>query len=201
MDVDVSAVPGLTLRGNVAYDQDFGWNKTWRTPWTLYTWDGETRDANGEPVVVGNERGFAAPELSEDSERRRDVLLNAVAEYRRSFGDHSFSGLIGAERQLQDRASLSVFRRDFLSDQIDLIFAGSDVDKDNAGSAGIARRQNYFGRLNYDYAGKYLFEVIGRYDGSYIFAEGRRFGFFPAFSVGWTPRRAAAKAATTRSPA
>lgn len=92
LDVDVSAVPGLTLRGNVAYDQDFGWNKTWRTPWTLYTWDGETRDANGEPVVVGNERGFAAPELSEDSERRRDVLLNAVAEYRSMRSSRTRSG-------------------------------------------------------------------------------------------------------------
>src|SRR5690606_36568949 len=37
----------------------------------------------------------------------------------------------------------------------------------------------------YDYADKYLFEASGRYDGSYYFAKESRFGFFPAFSVGW----------------
>src|SRR5690606_36519258 len=115
----------------------------------------------------------------------RGVLLNAVAEYRRSIGDHSFSGLVGTERQLVDYNGLSAFRKDFVSDQIDQIFAGSTNDLQNGSSAGLARRQNYFSRLNYDFAGRYLVELIARYDGSYIFAEDRRFGFFPAFSLGW----------------
>src|SRR5690606_30112660 len=46
-------------------------------------------------------------------------------------------------------------------------------------------RINYFGRANYDYQSKYLFEFVGRYDGSYIFPEEKRFGFFPGVSVGW----------------
>lgn len=185
LDVDVAGVPGLTVRGNVAYDQRFDWNKSWRTPWTLYSWDGTTRDANGDPVVVGNQRGFAAPELSESTNRNRGLLLNAVAEYRRTLGDHSFSALVGTERQLEDYNGLSAFRKDFVSDQIDEIFAGSTNDLQNGSSAGLARRQNYFSRLNYDFAGRYLAELIARYDGSYIFAEDRRFGFFPAFSLGW----------------
>ncbi|OQP53421.1 SusC/RagA family TonB-linked outer membrane protein [Niastella yeongjuensis] len=45
--------------------------------------------------------------------------------------------------------------------------------------------ESYFGRLNYDYDGKYLFEVSFRNDGSSRFADGRRWGFYPAASAGW----------------
>lgn len=43
----------------------------------------------------------------------------------------------------------------------------------------------YLGRFNYDYAGKYLVEVMGRYDGTYIYESGQRWGFFPSYSLGW----------------
>lgn len=45
--------------------------------------------------------------------------------------------------------------------------------------------QSFFGRLNYAYANKYLFEANVRYDGSSRFAEGHRWGMFPSFSAGW----------------
>ena len=43
----------------------------------------------------------------------------------------------------------------------------------------------FFGRINYDYKGKYLFEASGRMDGTSRFAPGRRWGFFPSASAGW----------------
>ena len=42
-----------------------------------------------------------------------------------------------------------------------------------------------FARINYDYKGRYLFEVSGRYDGSSRFAPGNRWGLFPSASAGW----------------
>lgn len=45
--------------------------------------------------------------------------------------------------------------------------------------------QGYFLRLNYNYQEKYLLEVNTRYDGSYVFREGNRWGLFPSFSLGW----------------
>src|SRR5205085_4231819 len=44
---------------------------------------------------------------------------------------------------------------------------------------------NYFGRVNYDFKEKYLAEFVWRYQGSYIFPENKRFGFFPGISVGY----------------
>lgn len=44
---------------------------------------------------------------------------------------------------------------------------------------------NYFGRMAYNYKEKYLAEFVWRYDGSYMFAEGNRFGFFPGVLLGY----------------
>ena len=45
--------------------------------------------------------------------------------------------------------------------------------------------RGFFGRVNYDFENKYLFQVDGRYDGSSRFAKGHRWGFFPSVSAGW----------------
>ena len=49
--------------------------------------------------------------------------------------------------------------------------------------------RGYFGRINYDFMGRYLVEVNGRYDGSSRFAKGNRWGFFPSVSLGWNIMR------------
>lgn len=47
--------------------------------------------------------------------------------------------------------------------------------------------QSFVGRLTYDYDGRYLAEVNVGYNGTENFAPGKRFGFFPAYSLGWVP--------------
>jgi TonB-linked SusC/RagA family outer membrane protein len=184
LELKVPGITGLTIRSDASYDNRFQYQKSWRTPWTLYTWDGE-RDANGEPLLTPAPRGFSTPELYQRDDRRTDILLNLVANYQRDFGQHSIGLLGGAERQTADNSALDAFRKYFVSDQLDEMFAGGDAEKNNWGSAGVSARQNYFSRINYDYADKYLLELIGRYDGSYIFPEDGRYGFFPAVSGGW----------------
>lgn len=51
--------------------------------------------------------------------------------------------------------------------------------------------RGFFGRINYDYDGRYLLELNGRYDGSSRFAIGHRWGFFPSVSLGWNIHREA----------
>ncbi|HUF10837.1 MAG TPA: hypothetical protein VMO47_16075, partial [Rhodothermales bacterium] len=57
--------------------------------------------------------------------------------------------------------------------------------EDFGNSWGINRRASVGGRLDYDYNQKYLMTLLGRYDGSYLYAEDRRWGFFPGISLGW----------------
>src|SRR5207248_4910056 len=63
--------------------------------------------------------------------------------------------------------------------------AGGDLGKTSGGTAWPVARQNYFSRVNYAFKNKYLLELVGRLDGSYIFPASKRFGLFPAVSVGW----------------
>lgn len=46
-------------------------------------------------------------------------------------------------------------------------------------------RVGYLGKINYSYKDKYLLELLARYDGSYLYAPGKRFGFFPGVTAGW----------------
>ncbi|HXL33476.1 MAG TPA: TonB-dependent receptor [Gemmatimonadales bacterium] len=183
-DFVVPGVRGLTLRANAAYDYGTRTSKSWATPWTLYTWDG-SRDANGQPVLQAGKRGFGTPQLGEGDLRSTGILLNLIAEYRRELGRHTIGILAGAERQKEDSSSLTGFRDYFVSNQVDELFAGGDLGKTSSGTAWVAARQNYFTRVNYAFQDKYLVELVGRYDGSYIFPVNKRFGFFPAVSVGW----------------
>lgn len=184
VNIEVPAVPGLSVRGNVAYDRNFREQSIWQTPWTLYTWDYETYE-NGEPALEGSSRGYAEPRLFQERGSGQDIMMNLVTNYRLDLLDHSFGILLGTERQTFNNSFMNAFRRYFASDQIDQLFAGGDDELTNTGSSSEGIRQNYFTRFNYDYQNKYLFEFVGRYDGSYIFPEGNRFGFFPAVSAGW----------------
>ncbi len=49
--------------------------------------------------------------------------------------------------------------------------------------------RGFFGRINYDFDGRYLLELNGRYDASSRFASGHRWGFFPSVSAGWNIHR------------
>src|SRR5690606_36230681 len=72
---------------------------------------------------------------------------------------------------------------------VDQLFAGGDnLSKTNNNDRNrlfSTARLNYFGRINYSFAEKYLLEMVWRYDASYIFPEDSRWGFFPGFSAGW----------------
>lgn len=185
LNVEVPAVQGLSFRSNIAYDKNFREQSVWQTPWTLYTWDYESYDESGDPELIGSSRGYAEPRLFQERGSGDDIMLNLVANYQQDLQDHSFGILAGAERQTFSSSFMSAFRRHFSSDQIDQLFAGGEEEIDNNGSASKGARQNYFSRINYDYQDKYLLELVGRYDGSYIFPENKRYGFFPAISVGW----------------
>jgi len=184
-DFVVPGVPGLTLRANAAYDYGTRDHKQWRTPWTLYTWDYKTRDANGQPVLQAGQRGFGNPQLGDTILRSSGILLNLVAEYHRELGRHTVGILGGVERQTADSSTLTGFRDYFVSSQVDELFAGGDLGKTSSGTAWVVARQTYFSRVNYAFENKYLLELVGRLDGSYIFPPSHRFGFFPAVSLGW----------------
>lgn len=186
MTIDIPGVEGLSVTGNAALDLTMQNDKLWKTPWYLYAWDGEALDASGNPVLSRVQRGYTNAELTQEFDDTRLVTLNARVNYDFELGRaHKFNVMAGAERARGETMDFMAYRRHFVSTAIEQLFAGGDADQNNGGSARQEARLNYFGRVNYNFDSKYLLEFVWRYDGSYIFPEASRFGFFPGFSAGW----------------
>jgi len=111
--------------------------------------------------------------------------LQALLEYQRSLDLHHIKILAGYSQEHTGYNDGSLYRQNFLNNAISQINAGPVANETNAGSAYEVALQSAFGRLNYDFDGKYLFEANLRYDGSSRFASSHRWGAFPSFSAGW----------------
>jgi TonB-linked SusC/RagA family outer membrane protein len=185
--VDIPWVNGLSFTTNASFDKGVNFQKRWIQPFDLYAWDRQTFDANHEPVVTAGKFGPSVdPQLTQSTSESQRVLLNALVNYGLTVAEkNNISFLAGVEKIVGNSMYFSAFRRGFVSTAIDQLFAGAEQQRNNDGSATHSASLNYFGRVNYDFMQKYLLEFVWRYDGSYIFPEKGRFGFFPGVSAGW----------------
>ena len=185
LDVKIPWIQGLKLSGTAAIDKRFRSTKRWETPWTLYQ-KGSGFEADGKtPTLVASKRGPAEPRLTVGDETQLNILLGAIATYERKFNGHGITVLAGTNRETIDGDNFNAYRRFFISPALDQLFAGGDLEKNNAGGAYERARLNYFGRVAYNFKEKYLAEFLWRYDGSDIFPEDTRYGFFPGGMLGW----------------
>lgn len=114
--------------------------------------------------------------------------LQALLTYDKVFAeDHDFQVLAGASMEWSKDFQETVGRRNFLTDDIYVINAGSADPSvwTTSGTASDWAIASYFGRLNYAWKGRYLVEANIRYDGSSRFSSDVRWGLFPSFSAGW----------------
>jgi len=111
-----------------------------------------------------------------------DVLLN----YDKSFDKkHNLALMAGFHSEYYHFKEIKAYRQNFPSNDLGDINAGSEAGMKNEGYTRELAMLSWFGRVNYDYMGKYLFEANFRYDGSSRFAKNNRWGLFPSFSAGW----------------
>ena len=111
--------------------------------------------------------------------------LNVTSELVSGFGDHTVTTLGGFEYIDSRNEFFGAFRDNFTLQDFEQLNAGATENMQNEGSASEWALTSFFGRLNYDYQGKYLLEANVRFDGSSRFAEGNKWGVFPSFSAGW----------------
>lgn len=110
-----------------------------------------------------------------------DALLNYV----KSFGKHNLKGLAGWHTEKFNNLYMKGYRKNFPNNELTDMDAGDASTQTNNGNTRELSMVSWFGRINYDYAGKYLFEANIRADASSRFAEGHRWGYFPSFSAAW----------------
>jgi TonB-linked SusC/RagA family outer membrane protein len=97
--------------------------------------------------------------FSESMGKNRKIYFETALDYNRKFGLHNVAGLVLYNQSKYHSPSLAY-----------LIPNGY---------------QGLVGRITYDYANRYMLDVNFGYNGTENFAEGKRFGFFPAISLGW----------------
>ena len=176
----------ITLQG--AADKFMSRVKRFQTPWSLYTWDKRTFEADGvTPKLTRTIRStFTDPmlRLSDDEELR--INLTGMINYDRTIADiHTVALLAGVQKETREGDGFFAYRRNFISPLVDELSVGGTTSQDIGGNAFEQARLSYFGRAAYNFREKYLAEFVWRYDGSYIFPEDKRFGFFPGILLGW----------------
>jgi TonB-linked SusC/RagA family outer membrane protein len=165
---EITIIEGLTLKGVAGTDYNID--------------DGKTHIKE----VSYGDGSIQGPNSVEDYlERWMTVTLQGLLNYEKQIGRHNIKGLLGVSRESYTQHLTRAYRRNFPSNELTELNAGSTNGWTNSGSALETRIGSVFGRINYDYAGKYLLEANLRNDGSSKFARGRRRGTFPSFSAGW----------------
>lgn len=109
----------------------------------------------------------------------------AQVNYMNSFGKHNVNvtGVVEASGSRYDELYGRRLYDGYFSN--DILNQADASTATNSGYRNETRLAAYLVRANYDFAGKYLLEVVGRYDGSYRYAPGHRWAFFPSVSAGW----------------
>lgn len=110
-----------------------------------------------------------------------DALLN----YDKTFGLHGLKVMLGWHAEKYDVRKNEAVRKNFPNNSLTDMDAGAAATQTNSGLSRELAMLSYFGRINYDFAGKYLLEANFRADASSRFAPGNRWGYFPSFSGAW----------------
>ena len=153
---------------------------------TYYNYDPQGNEINN---------GSQSTSLFESQLKENYLNLNVYSSYSHSFADkHNLKFMAGFQAEKMKQHYFSVTKYGLITEQEDFwdfdLTNGLD-GKGNSKDTGVEGYTNewatagFFGRLNYDYLGRYLFEVNMRYDGTSRFRRGSRWQLSPSFSAGW----------------
>lgn len=111
--------------------------------------------------------------------------VNVYATYNHIWKEsHNFTAVAGVQYEDHRNTQTSVKKNNLLSKDLSS-FSVATGESSVTEEISAYRTLGYFARVNYDYEGKYLIEVSGRFDGTSRFSSKDRWGFFPSASVGW----------------
>ena len=113
------------------------------------------------------------------------TTFDAFLNYDKSVAKHNFKAMLGWHTERYKYLPDWMYRKNFPNNNLTDMDAGDASTQKNSGYTRELTMVSYFGRLNYDYAGRYLFEANFRSDASSRFAKEHRWGFFPSFSAAW----------------
>ena len=153
----------------------------------VYSWRNWTQDQLGFKKTWGYGTYNSGQREGYVRNYNYDYLTGQIlVNYNKSFGDHNLGVLAGMESYDVKYRYVTANRKGGGNNNLDESLNTLDASSQKNSNGGTEMtRLSYFGRLQYNYAGKYLFEANVRRDASSRFPKDSRWGTFPAFSAGW----------------
>ncbi|MFA5329149.1 MAG: TonB-dependent receptor [Prolixibacteraceae bacterium] len=130
----------------------------------------------GDPFTLGLSNNYSVTIVP---------TLNSVLRYNTNINRHAIGAMLGYEQTSSYTRSIYGYRQTFASDHLDELDAGSSVGQNLNGTSSEWALQSFFGRVNYAFKDRYLFEGNMRYDGTSRVQAAHRWGIFPSFSGAW----------------
>ena len=111
--------------------------------------------------------------------------FKTYATYEHAFGSHYFQVMAGHEAQWGSWEYLSGTRKGYISNSLHSLAVGDASTATNNGNGSSWAIESYYGRLNYNYADRYLLTATLRADGSSNLGPNNRWGWFPSAAFAW----------------
>ncbi len=171
-------IPDLTIDADYTYSSFI--NKFNENGGTVTGWDFWNK-TDFEYVTFS---GAAYNRVRKERSMRDRHVANIYATYDKSFEDHNFKFMSGANAELFQSDKIWGQRLGLLDPSYPQLGLATGEMTTSSGASHWSTL-GFFGRVNYDYQDKYLLEVLARYDGSSRFNKENVWGFFPAISAGY----------------
>ncbi len=181
-------IEGLSLKGVVAPFINYTKSKAFK-PAIAYTLADDPNTIGG---YLDSGSIWSTNSLSETRNDNWNVTSQFIINYMRSFGreeNHNLNIMAGYEGYIMKSETLTAGRDHFEFTQYPYLNVGSEDFMTNSGSGTEYGSNSFFGRVMYDYDGRYLIQANVRHDGSSRFASKYRWGTFPSVSAGWVVSR------------
>lgn len=162
--MEIEPVKGLVLRTNFGMNYYDETNKVFEPAWA--------RDAVNK--------------LTQSAFKRLDWVWTNTATYSKSFGKNNITALIATEAKKNHSESMFGYGTGLAMENEDYIYLdGVTAGKNVGSSASNYGMVSYFGKVNYDFEGRYLGSITLRRDASSRLAKGNNTDYFPSVSAGW----------------
>ena len=165
---------GLTAKATFSYGYTNSRFDGYQYAYQIYTYDEASDTYNGT-----NAAGRWRLQIDRSVPTR---YMQLQLNYNKQIKDHNISAVLGYEASDYDW-SKKTYGTEPSTDYLPLL----QMDEINSfgDEWSYEARAGWLARVNYDYAHKYLVELLARYDGSYLYAPSQRWGFFLGASIGW----------------
>ena len=144
-----------------------------------------------EKTYVATMTGPSQDRVEEMSEKSTFLNPNVYSNYNFTLNEkHNFAAMVGFQAEQMRHRDMTASRGDMINAELPVLdLTTNTINYTIAGKYNEWASAGFFGRINYDYEGRYLIEGNLRYDGSSRFRRDQRWIWTPSFSVGWNIAR------------